>query len=246
MEPSPWSWTPATAEIAAVLALAGAYVLAAQRFGATRGRATAFAASLVLVLAVSVTPVATLALEYLLAAHLVQNVVLAEWAPGLAVLGMSAPMAAAAARLAPVRALVRPYVALPLWLATYGLWHVPAAYDAALRNAALLHLEHATYFLAGLLLWWPLVHDEPGALSTGERAAYAFAAFLFASPLGLFLTFLPRPIYDFYVEAPRIWGLDPLTDQRIAGVLMSASEAIVFFAVFLLFVLRFLRDEADA
>ena len=245
MEPSPWSWDAASDEVVVVALMCGVYALAVRRYGAAPGRILAFAGAQLLVLAVSVTPLATLALNYLLSAHLVQNVVLAEWAPALAVLGLSAPMAAAAAGFRVVRALTRPVVALPLWLLAYSVWHVPALYDAALRHHLVLHAEHATYFGAGLLLWWPLVHREPWALSNGAKATYAFAAFLLASPLGLLLTFLPEPIYAFYEEAPRIWGLSALSDQQLAGVLMSASEAIAFFAVFALFFLRFMAEEAE-
>ncbi len=245
MEPAPSSWTLSPDELAAVAAMSAAYALAVRRFGASRARIAAFAGAQLLVLAVTVTPVGTLALNYLLSAHLLQNVVLAEWAPALAVLGLSGPMVARLAEVDLVRTLTRPLVALPLWLLSYAVWHVPALYDAALRHHLLLHLEHATYFGTGLLLWWPLVHARPWKLSSGAKAAYAFGAFLFASPLGLLLTFLPEPVYGFYQAAPRIWGLSPLTDQQIAGVLMSAGEAVVFFAVFTFFFLRFLAEEAE-
>ena len=245
MDPSPWSWNPAWDELAVVAAMSLAYAAAVRRYGASPARIAAFAGGQLLVLAVSVTPLATLALYYLLSAHLLQNVVLAEWAPALAVLGLSAPMAARVADIGIARALTRPTVALPLWVVSYALWHVPALYDAALRHHLLLHLEHATYFGAGLLLWWPLVHATPWQLSSAGKATYAFAAFLLASPLGLLLTFLPEPVYRFYEEAPHIWGLAPLTDQQIAGVVMSVSEAVVFFGVFAFFFLRFLAEEAE-
>ena len=246
MEPSPWSWDPAWDELVIVGAMSFAYAAAVRRYGASAARIAAFAAGQLLIVAVSVTPLATLALSYLLSAHLLQNVVLAEWAPGLAVLGLSTPLAERFARGGGVRALTRPIVALPLWVLSYGVWHVPALYDAALRNHLLLHLEHATYFGAGLLLWWPLVHAHPWQLSNAGKATYAFAAFLLASPLGLLLTFLPEPVYAFYEAAPRIWGLSPLADQQIAGVIMSASEAVVFFAVFAFFFLRFMAEEAGS
>ena len=246
MEPSPWSWDPAWDEVGAVLVTASAYALSVTRFPTSRARIAAFAASQLIVLAVFVTPVGTLALNYLLSAHLFQNVALAEWAPALAVVGLSPQLAAWAGRFRPVRVLTHPLVALPLWLVTYAVWHVPAVYDAALRNAALLHLEHAAYFLAGVFLWWPVFHDDPHAFSPAAKAAYVFAAFLLASPVGLFLTLLPSPIYDFYEEAPRIWGISAVTDQQIAGVIMSASEAVVFFAIFAFFFLRFLAEEATA
>ena len=243
MEPSPWSWDPAWDEVLVVASMSVAYALAVRRFGASRARVLSFAASQLLLLAVVVTPIGTLALHYLLSAHLFQNVALAEWAPALALAGLSPAMAAEAGRFRALRALTHPLVALPLWLLSYGVWHVPALYDAALRNELLLHFEHASYFATGVLLWWPVFHDEPHDISSAARAAYVFAAFLLASPIGLFLALLPSPVYGFYEEAPRAFDLSPQTDQQIAGVIMSVSEAIVFFAIFAFFFLRFLAEE---
>jgi putative membrane protein len=191
------------------------------------------------------TPLHHLGLHYLLSAHLLQNVILAEWAPLLAVLGVSRPMAAAAARFRLWRIAVHPAVALPLWLVNYFAWHVPPVYDAALEHQAwLIHLEHACYFATGLLVWWPLVQDVPRRLASGARAAYAFAAFVLASPLGLLLALLPKPIYSFYEHAqPRIFGLSPLADQEIAGVTMASEQAVVLFVVFLYWFRRFLAEE---
>jgi putative membrane protein len=241
--PSPSDWQLAWAEVAAVVLLAAAYIVASRRHRASPWRQAAFGAALALLLVGSVTPLATLALHYLLGAHLVQNVLLAEWAPALAVGGLGAGMAGALARYGPVRWLTHPLVALPLWVASYDVWHIPALYEAALRSEILLHAEHATYFLTGALLWWPLLHDSPRRLAPGVKAAYVFGAFLLASPVGLLLALLPRPIYDYYAEAPRVWGISPLTDQQMAGVLMAVSEAVVFFAVFAYFFLRFLAEE---
>ena len=110
--PSATSWHAAWAEVALVLVLAGVYAVAARRYRPSRTRIAAFAGSVSLLLLVCVTPLATIALHYLLAAHLVQNVVMAEWAPALAVAGLRAEMAAALARYRPVRAATDPLVAL--------------------------------------------------------------------------------------------------------------------------------------
>src|SRR5439155_22532886 len=140
-----------------------------------------------------------------------------------------------------VRTLTYPLVALPAWLGTYFVWHVPWIYDTALEHPnSLLHLEHATYFAAGVLMWWPVVH---GRLSDGATATSLFAAFVLASPLGLLLALLPHPVYAFYKHAPHLWGLGHLTDQQIAGVTMAVEQAIVFFTVFVFFLGRFLRSE---
>ena len=83
----------------------------------------------------------------------------------------------------------------------------------------------------------------PRRLSYGARAVYVFAAFVLASPLGIVLSLLSRPAYDFYVDAPGMWGLSDLADQQIAGVTMSVEQAVVFFCVAAYFVLRQLQAE---
>ena len=185
------------------------------------------------------------ALSYhLLSAHLLQNVILAEWAPALLVLGVPPALAERIGRLPVVPQLTRPPVALAAWLLTYFAWHLPPAYDAALEHpATLLHLEHAMYLAAGSLLWWPVFQDAPHHVTNAARALYLFLAFVLASPIGLLLALVPEPAYDYYVEGGGLSGVSPRTDQQIAGVTMSVEQAIVFFAVFAVFFFRFLADE---
>jgi putative membrane protein len=232
---NPYAWSRDSDAIVLVPVLLVAYVASLPAYPVSRRRIACAVAGLALVFASLVTPLDAIALHYLLTAHLLQNVVLAEWAPGLVVLGVSPALAA---RLPSPH----PLVALPAWLLTYFLWHLPWAYDAALRRPdSLLHLEHTSYFVAGLLLWWPVVH---GRLSSGAKAVYLFGAFVLASPLGLLLALLPNPVYSFYESAPRLWGLSPLADQQVAGVTMAAEQAVVFFAAFTLYAARFLHEEA--
>src|SRR5918999_2149310 len=198
-----------------------------------------------LILLVTITPLETLAMNYLLVVHLLQNVVLAEWAPLLVVLGLPPALAAILARPSGVRVLVHPLVALPVWLANYMLWHLPWLYDTALEHPhTLLHLEHALYFATGVAMWWSVVQDEPHRLAAGTRAGLVFAAFVLASPIGLVIALVPDAIYDFYVDAPdRLWGLSALEDQQLAGILMSVEQAIVFFAVLAFWFVRFFAEE---
>jgi cytochrome c oxidase assembly factor CtaG len=221
--------------LAPVLAVGVAF--AARGGSVSRVRLAAGALGVCLVFAAFVTQLEPLANHTFLWAHLLQNVVLAEWAPVLLVLAVPPQLAERAAGFA----LFRPLVALPVWLAAYYTWHLPWIYDAALRHPhSLLHVEHLTYLAAGVCVWWPVVH---GRYSAGAKAAYLFAAFVLASPLGLLLALIPRAIYPFYVHAPRTWGPRPLADQQIAGVTMAAEEAVVFFGAFAGYLLRFLADE---
>ena len=242
MDPYRFSWDAGA--LVVVPGMAAAYLIARTRFPASRWRVASFFAGCSLLLAVQIGPLDTLALHYLLSMHLLQNVVLAEWGPLLCVLGLTPRIAAELERIPGVRTVIQPLVALPVWLVTYFAWHLPWAYDAALRHQwTILHAEHACYFAAGCLVWWPVVH---GRWTSGTKALYLFAAFVLASPLGLLLALLPTAVYSFYEHVPRLWGLSPLADQQIAGTTMASEQAVVFFAIFAIYLRRFFREEQGA
>ncbi|HET8895442.1 MAG TPA: cytochrome c oxidase assembly protein [Gaiellaceae bacterium] len=223
-----------SAEAVVLVPLLAVALLSTRPLGA---RLAALIAGLALIFAAFATRLQPLAVHTFLWAHLLQNVVLAEWAPALLVVTIP-PAAAARARDFP---LFRPLVALPLWIATYFLWHLPWAYDTALHHPhSLLHVEHVSYLLDGMCVWWPVIH---GRYSAGAKAAYLFAAFVLASPLGLVLALVPRPVYSVYAHAPRTWGPSARGDQQLAGVTMAVEQAIVFFTVFVVYLRRFLQED---
>jgi cytochrome c oxidase assembly factor CtaG len=246
VSPYDWSWNP-EALVLVPVTTAG-YLLVTTRIPAPAWRKACFLAAMALLLAITITPFETIALRYLLVVHLLQNVVLAEWAPLLIVLGIPAVLAARLGRLPVWRTIVHPLVALPLWVGNYILWHVPAVYDAALRSPhGLLHFEHLAYLLTGIAMWWCVWQDHPRSLVPGLRAAYVFAGFVASAPLGLVLALVPEPVYVFYVNAPeRLWGIDPLVDQQLGGILMGVEQAVVFFAVFAYWFARFFAEQDHA
>jgi len=242
VSPSDWSWNP---EAVVGALLAAGYLLAIRQRAVERWRVACFLAGCTLLVLIWVTPMDTVALHYLLVVHLWQNVVLAEWAPLLLVLGLPAALAARLARPAAVRALTNPFVALPVWIANYALWHVPVLYDTSLRHPhSLLVVEHALYLLTGIAMWWPVWQDVPHRLSSQSRAAYVFAGFVLSAPLGLVLALVPEPLYDFYASAPeRLWGLSRIADQQYGGIGMASEQSVVFFAFFAYWFIRFLHEQ---
>ena len=170
--------------------------------------------------------------------HLLQNVVLAEWAPALAVLGI--PPALARARPARAGCCRRSRS----WVVNYArLAPAVALRRRSAPPASLLHLEHALYFGTGVLLWWPVVH---GSHPPGAKAAYLFAAFVLASPIGLAARARARADLRLLRRRAGLWGLSALTDQQIAGVTMAVEQAIVFFAAFAFFFARFFAEQDAA
>jgi putative membrane protein len=243
--PAPTSFTFEPLFLALAVVAGVLYVRSCRREGAPVWRAVAFGAGLVLVAGSLNSPLETISVHYLLLFHLFQNVVLADWAPLLLVVGLTPAMREAVARRggAPFAWVTRLRVALPIWLAGWYLVHLAAFYDSALENPWLLNVEHAILLAIGLLFWWPLVSDVPHAPSTPARLAFLGAAFVFSAFLGLALTFAGSAFYDYYETVPRLWGLSALEDQNLGGVLMTAEQSILFLAAIAYFLLRLLNEE---
>jgi cytochrome c oxidase assembly factor CtaG len=212
------------------------------------GRVTLFALGILLIAVSLNSPLETIAVHYLLVVHLLQNVMIADWAPPLLVLGLTPAMrSAVAARGGPALAsLTRPRVALPLWLAVWYGVHLPVFYDYALRHPLLLNAEHGALILAGLVFWWPVFSDRPHGISTAVRLVYLGAAYAGSAFLSLALIFSARAFYGFYEAAPRLWGFSPQKDQNLGGILMNGEQMAVFFVAMSYFLLRLLSEEEES
>ena len=234
--------------VLAVAAGYGYYRLARTVERPSRTRTTIFVLGLLLIAFSLNSPLETIAVHYLLVFHLLQNVMIADWAPPLLVLGLTPAMrdAVAARGGRPLALLTRPLFALPFWLAVWYGVHLPAFYDWALRHEWPLNIEHGLLILAGLVFWWPVFAREPQRVSTAIRLAYLGVAYIGSAFLSLALIFAGRAFYSFYEHAPRLWGLSPQKDQNLGGILMNAEQMLVFFAALSYFLLRLLSEEEES
>ncbi len=135
--------------------------------------------------------------------------------------------------------------ALTLWL-----WHLPAAYDAALNHRLLHDAEHLAFFWAGLLFWWPVIapapHLRPPA-HYGARIVYLVLATFQEAVLGLLLTVVPWVLYASYAFAPRVLTLSAQQDQTWGGIIMWAVGGAIDMLVVLVLLFRLLgRQEQPA
>ena len=246
--PSPWSFT---FEPLFVLLGAGAlvaYARAWRREGAGAGRAAAFCGGVLLIVAALNSPLETIAAEYLVLFHLLQNVIISDWAPPLLIIGLTPAMRSAIAAHGgrPFERVTRPTVALPVWLVGWYVVHLGGVYDTALSNPWLLNVEHLFMIAIGLVFWWPVLADEPRSVPTLGRIAYIFAAFVLSAFLGLALTFAP-PLYGYYDSLPeRLWGISAAKDQNLGGILMTSEQAAVFFAAIVWLLVQLFREEDEA
>ena len=210
-------------------------------------RPAVFFAGLVLIAASLNSPLETIAAHYLLLMHLLQNVAIADWAPPLLVIGLAPAMRAGLARLGgrAFATLTRPKIALPVWLVGWYVIHLALVYDYALEHAWALNVEHGLLIAIGLVFWWPVFSERPHAPSTITRLAYVLAGFVGSVFLGLAFTFSGSAFYEFYEQAPRLWGLTPQQDQNFGGILMTSEQALVFLAALAYLLTKLFHEETE-
>jgi cytochrome c oxidase assembly factor CtaG len=208
-----------------------------------RLRRASFVAGLALIAVALFSPLEHLALTSMLSFHLLQNVMLADWAPPLLVAGLSAAMVLGAERRQWVRWATTPAVALVWWLAVWYTVHVPAFYDYALHYRWALGAEHVLLLSAGLVFWWPVL--SPDRMQSLPKLVYLLAAFFLAAPLALVLALSQTPVYAFYEHTPKLWGLSALEDQQLGAITMSVEQAVILFAACSIVFGRLLEHEGE-
>jgi cytochrome c oxidase assembly factor CtaG len=253
-------WLADPAVLAPILTLAAVYALRFRSARAEAGgrgtspvRALAFAAGILVLLVATVTPLDGLGEQYLFSAHMLQHVLLGDLAPLLLLLGLTRVIMRPATRRlqALERALgplAHPATGIGLWLAVMYLWHLPAMYEAALSHPLVHALEHATFFAAGIAVWWPLISPVPmrRRLTGLWPVAYIGAAKFGLATLGLYLTWSGTVLYEHYEQAPRIWGLAAISDQNAGGAIMMVEQSVTFVvALVVLFSRALAQSETD-
>ncbi len=215
--------------------------------GVRRGQAAAFAAGMLALAVALVSPVDRVA-ESLFWVHMVQHLLLIAVAPPLLVLG--APQAGVAWGLPPrarrgvarwwhglgrvragVAGLARPLPAIGLHSVALWAWHVPAAYEAAVARPAVHALEHLSFVATAGLFWWAVLHPRGSLRRVPGLAILAlFVMTVEGGALGALLTFSAAPWYTSHLATAPVWGLTPMDDQQIAGLVMWVPGSLAYLA----------------
>ncbi|MGH2681425.1 MAG: cytochrome c oxidase assembly protein [Actinomycetota bacterium] len=223
--------------------LAAAYLLAARRHERDSGerveprRRARFLGGVGVLLLGAGWPIHDLAESYLYSMHMVQHMLFTFVAAPLLLTGMPAWMWRALLRLAPLRAvwsvLTRPLVALVVANGVLLFTHWPEVVTLSVGSELAHFSIHAVLLGSAILMWWPVVSPLPELppLSRPGQLMYLFFQSLAPTIPASFLTFGTEPLYPVYAAFPRIWGLDPLTDQLIAGLVMKLVGGAILWVV---------------
>src|SRR5437588_564476 len=104
-------------------------------------------------------------------------------------------------------------------------------------------VQHLSFFGSAALFWWGLAHGRYGRLGYGAAVLYVFATAVHSGVLGALLTFSPRVWYPLYESTASRFGMTPLEDQQLAGLLMWVPASLVFIAGGLYFFAAWIRES---
>ncbi|HZQ82169.1 MAG TPA: cytochrome c oxidase assembly protein [Gaiellaceae bacterium] len=197
-------------------------------------RQAAFWTGIVLVVLALNSPIDYLGEHDFFFIHMTQHVLLGDLAPLCFVLGMNGQIlqpVLAFSVVQKLRVLTHPFVALPVWAVDLYLWHIPFLYDGALHHDSVHALEHFCFFTFGCVMWEPVVETLPAPawFGTGVKLGYIAAVRLIETILGNVFIWSSSAFYGVYKHPP-LWGITPVHDQNLGGIVMMAEGSIVTLA----------------
>ena len=142
-----------------------------------------------------------------------------------------------------LHALTQPFTALSILAVLLWIWHLPRLYQQTLASDLVHALQHASFLISALLFWWALIHGRAGRIGYGAAVFYVFGTALHSGALGALLTFAPEPLYSPYLATTGPWGLTPLEDQQLAGLVMWIPAGLSYLVAALVLMASWLRES---
>lgn len=142
-----------------------------------------------------------------------------------------------------LNALGNPFFAWLFHAAVLWGWHAPWLFQAATENEWMHALQHASFFGSALVFWQALFHGPQRALGYGAAVLYLFTTAVHTTLLGALLTFSRGVWYPIYAATTIPWGLTPLQDQQLGGLIMWVPAGLVYIIVALALFAAWLRES---
>ncbi len=256
--PSPWEWHPHPEVWLLVGGLLWGYFFALRRLGpryvpagqeaATRSQKVMWVLGVLTLWIGADYPIHEIAERYLFSVHMGQHTLFSLVAPPLLIMGT--PNWLARLLLSPpglmrvMRMMTRPVVALLVFNAVIAVTHWPYLVNLSMRSEPAHFALHTVLFTTSVWMWWPVVGRLPelARLSDLAKMGYLFLQSIVPTVPASFLTFADGVIYKGYELAPRI-GIDAVTDQRVAGLLMKIGGGLLLWTVIAIVFFRWYSRE---
>ncbi len=232
-----------------------AYLIAGRRHERATGEATEPRKRRLFLLGMGVLwlgadwPIHDLAERYLYSMHMTQHLLFTLVAAPILIAGMPVWLLRELLAPAPIRRIfrfmTRPLVALIFFNSVLLFTHWPDVVAASV-GSELVHLGlHVLIVTSALVMWWPVMSPLPEmpSLPPPGQMLYLFLQSLAPTIPASFLTFGHRPLYPVDATFPRIWGIDALTDQLIAGLIMKLLGGLLLWGVIAVIFFRWYNQE---
>ena len=217
----------------------------------TAFQAAAFSSGLVTMFLALNGPVHDIADYYLFTGHMVQHLALTIVTPPLLLLGTPGWMLRPALRIGWVRSIARavttPRAAFAIFNLVLAAWHLPPLYNSAMYYHAVHILQHLMFLTAAVLMWWPMLSPLPELprLSYPGQMLYSFVMTLPMTVISIFIVYADHVLYPAYASSPRLWGLSPLEDQRLGGLIMWIPGGLFFYLLTSVIFFRWVTTQRD-
>jgi cytochrome c oxidase assembly factor CtaG len=207
-------------------------------------------ASGVVTIAIALSPPIGYLSDQLLSFHMVEHLLIGDIGALLLVLGLTGPVLAPLLRIRAVdrlRALLHPAVAVPLWALSLYLWHIPGAYQLALRHDLVHAVEHACFLGFGMAMWMALLgpFPKPAWFNNFARLGYVIAVRMIGTVLANVFLWSGTVFYPYYAGGERHFGVGRLADQSTAGAVMMVEESLLTLGLFCWLFMRAARQSEE-
>jgi putative membrane protein len=257
-EPFSWTeWRVYSDFMTGWLLMVGAYFLVIgplrHRFPGSRPvpgkRVAAFTAGMALMFLALQGPLHELSDYYLFSAHMVQHLVLILLMPPFLLYGTPDWVLRPVVRVRVLGAIAAfltfPVVSFLLNNGIFLAWHFPGPYDLMMRNHDVHVAMHLMIMATGVIMWWPIMSPLPELprIAPPLQMIYLFLAGIPMMISAAFITLAQTELYSWYVEAPRLFALTPLDDQRLGGVIMWVPGGLALWVAITVVYFRWTHRE---
>jgi putative membrane protein len=211
-----------------------------------------FVAGLVVLFASLNGPVHDLSDYYLFSGHMVQHLLLTLILPPLLLAGLTGemlrPLLRHRAAMAAARLLTSPFSCFAIFNVVLAAWHLPPLYNAAMADHNVHIAEHLMFIATATLMWWPYFSPLPELprLAYPGQMLYSFLMSLPMSIVAIYIAMADHVLYPAYSSAPRLWGITPLQDQQIGGLIMWIPGGLFFYLVMTVVFFKWSKRQEDS
>lgn len=196
-------------------------------------------------------PIGALGAGYLASVHMAQFLLIALIAPPLLLWGIPPaafePLRDGGAGVRLLRFATTPVVALIVFNVIVGATHTPAISDTLMATQLGSFAIDMTWLAGGLLFWWPVAAPAPEHPVFHDllKIVYITGQAIFMTPVFVYLTFSAFPAYTTFELAPPVHGIEPLDDQRVAGLIMKVIGGFILMGAVTILFFRWAQRTGD-